>query len=41
MLRKKTLLNFLSVQLRDKLDVSFYFPTALKGDLLDKETSMR
>ncbi len=36
--KKKDFVEFFRRSARDKLNVSFYFPTALKGDLLDKET---
>ena len=36
--KKKDFIEFFKRSARDKLNVSFYFPTALKGDLLDKET---
>ena len=36
--KKKDFIEFFRRSARDKLNVSFFFPTALKGDLLDKET---
>ena len=35
--KKKDFIEFFRRVSRDKLNVSFFFPTALKGDLLDKE----
>ena len=35
---KKDFVEFFRRVSRDKLGVSFFFPTALKGDLLDKES---
>ena len=36
--KKKDFVEFFRRTKRDNLNVSFFFPTALKGDLLDKET---
>jgi radical SAM superfamily enzyme YgiQ (UPF0313 family) len=36
--KKKDFVEFFRRVTRDKLDLQFFFPTALKGDLLDKES---
>ena len=36
--KKKDFIEFFRRVSRDKLDLNFFFPTALKGDLLDRET---